>query len=308
MDSYSPVWLAWFRFAVAHNVCPWEVRSALAVKFAAQTAIVKRSGTSVKTLRAVFSLVSSFLSEEKVLHYIQMSAFRKRPLRPRYESVWDVSRLFTYLKKLGPVETANFSTTRQRLICLLYLDGFCRAANIEAIHFGTVVVRGRGLAKTFSYRFCRAKSWRPDGRPDYEPPHVICAHAGGDFAVSTPHNAGRYLELTNLCHSQDKGFILDEKRKFSIGRQRIAKIMLSSMEAAGIDTGVFKAHSTRAAASTKAFFMGVPIRSLLARGGWSSESTFKIWYYKNMGVEPRPVDSSLKIEVAIRRPCIFGQA
>jgi len=309
MDSYSAGWKNWFRYAVAHNVCPWEVRGVTAVQFVAHIATTKRSGSVIKVLRAMFSLVDSFLSTEKVLKYVQMAVFRRRPLRPRYERVWDVQNLLEFLISLGPIKTASLSTTRLRLICLLYLDGFCRAANIEGIHFGTVVVRGDGVDKTLSYRFCRPKSWRPDGRPDYEPPRVIHAHASGNFAASTPHNAERYLQLTKNCHrSLSAGLILDVRCKFSIGRQRIAKIMLSAMTAAGIDTGVFKAHSTRAAASTKAFFMGVPIRSILTRGGWSSEASFKIWYFKYMGVEPRPVDRSLTIEVALRRSGHFGQA
>eukprot|EP00794_Sanderia_malayensis_P008458 gene8458-9363_t len=51
---------------------------------------------------------------------------------------------------------------------------------------------------------------------------------------------------------------------------------------AGIDTSVYKAHSTRAAASSAAKANEVSIRTIMDHAGWSSENTFMKFYNKKI--------------------------
>ena len=46
------------------------------------------------------------------------------------------------------------------------------------------------------------------------------------------------------------------------------------MKAAGIDTTVFKPHSTRGAATSAAKAANVPLREIMNTAGWPSDSTF----------------------------------
>ena len=57
------------------------------------------------------------------------------------------------------------------------------------------------------------------------------------------------------------------------------------MQRAGIDTGVFKPHSTRSASVSAAKRRGVYTSDILKAAQWSRESTFQRFYY-------RPLDSS----------------
>ena len=54
------------------------------------------------------------------------------------------------------------------------------------------------------------------------------------------------------------------------------------MEKSGIDVSLFKPHtcSTRASATSKAFFKYVPIEHILSVAGWSSSDTFAKVYKK----------------------------
>ena len=52
------------------------------------------------------------------------------------------------------------------------------------------------------------------------------------------------------------------------------------MEKAGIDTSVFKAHSTRGAATTAAANAGITTDDILKAADWSSDTVFKRFYYK----------------------------
>ena len=48
----------------------------------------------------------------------------------------------------------------------------------------------------------------------------------------------------------------------------------------GIDKGIFKAHSVRGAAATSSFNMGIPLQDILKLADWSTDSTFRRFYYK----------------------------
>ena len=50
------------------------------------------------------------------------------------------------------------------------------------------------------------------------------------------------------------------------------------MTNAGVDTSIFKLHSTRSATASKAKVASVPIQDILGRAGWSSSRTFDKFY------------------------------
>ena len=66
----------------------------------------------------------------------------------------------------------------------------------------------------------------------------------------------------------------------AITSQRLAHWIKNTMGDAGIDTGIFKAHSVRGASSTAAAEKGVLIADILCTADWSKDSTFKRFYYR----------------------------
>ena len=60
----------------------------------------------------------------------------------------------------------------------------------------------------------------------------------------------------------------------------IARWLKSLLEAAGIDTAEFSAHSVRGASSSVAANLGITTNDILKAADWSSESVFKKFYYK----------------------------
>jgi len=52
------------------------------------------------------------------------------------------------------------------------------------------------------------------------------------------------------------------------------------MQKSGIVVNIFKPHSTRAAATSKAFLKSVPLEHILSVAGWSSSETFAKYYNK----------------------------
>ena len=63
------------------------------------------------------------------------------------------------------------------------------------------------------------------------------------------------------------------------------------MIAAGIDTKLFKPHSTRAAATSRAKAACIPIHEILNTAGWSSSRCFD-WFY-DKPIEPSTFASAV---------------
>jgi hypothetical protein len=67
-----------------------------------------------------------------------------------------------------------------------------------------------------------------------------------------------------------------------VAASTIARWLCGVLELAGIDTGTFKAHSTRGAAASAAASAGMSVTDILKTADWSSESTFTQFYYKEI--------------------------
>ena len=111
------------------------------------------------------------------------------------------------------------------------------------------------------------------------------------FFPSFPHNHGlcpvvtmkEYEERTAPTRSrgaESKLFLALIKPYKAVTSSTIAGWLKSLLEAAGIDTSVFNAHSVRGASSSTAANVGITTNEILKAADWSSESVFQKFYYK----------------------------
>ena len=103
--------------------------------------------------------------------------------------------------------------------------------------------------------------------------------------VQTTHTFHQKTFHLRASLPQDHTFFLayiDNKDKVaSIRSSTVAGWIKDHMNKAGIDTSLYKPHSIRAAASTKAVGIGHSIHTVKTHGNWSQRSnTFEKHYYK----------------------------
>ncbi|MPC43000.1 hypothetical protein E2C01_036635 [Portunus trituberculatus] len=89
---------------------------------------------------------------------------------------------------------------------------------------------------------------------------------------------------TERLHSVENGsesllisFIKPHKK---VSKDTIAHWIRSVLHLSGIDTAKHSAGSVRSAAASKAKAMNVPIMHIMAKAGWSRETTFAKYYDK----------------------------
>ena len=92
-----------------------------------------------------------------------------------------------------------------------------------------------------------------------------------------------FRQLKSSAH-KTKLFLSEHNPVTSCSIARWPKIVMIE---AGIDTSIFKAHSVRGAACSKAAGKGVTTKQILEAADWSSEGTFQRSYHRRLECEDK---------------------
>ena len=105
-----------------------------------------------------------------------------------------------------------------------------------------------------------------------------------------------YLKRTKSVRGDNKQLFVSYQKPYQpVSRDTISRWVKVVLDNAGIDTTVYSAHSTRAAATSKAY-QSVPLDILIKSAGWSSDSTFQKYFNK-------PVASDMTMTEAVLTTC-----
>ena len=90
-----------------------------------------------------------------------------------------------------------------------------------------------------------------------------------------------YLEKTAVLRNDNNQLLLCHAAPHGpASKDTISRWIKQVMSDAGIDTRVFKAHSTRSASTSAAKAADVPVQDILSAAGWRSDSVFTKYYNK----------------------------
>ena len=118
-------------------------------------------------------------------------------------------------------------------------------------------------------------------RPGYKVPSVLLQAYPVDPSLCVFTHVKEYLQRTKLLRgTETKLFLSHVKPHHRASKDTVSRWIRSVMTDAGIDVSTFKPHSFRAAATSKARNLSVPVQDILATSGWSSERTFDRFYNK----------------------------
>ena len=115
-----------------------------------------------------------------------------------------------------------------------------------------------------------------------------------DLHLCVTNTLCSYLEKTKSRRGSELLFISFQKPYKAVSGDTIQRWIKVVIEKAGIDTSVFKPHSTRAASTSAAKAAGVSMDEILSQAGWSNCATFKTFYNKPVVQEQCFAETILK--------------
>lgn len=212
------------------------------------------------------------LGEHPAVVRLMKGIFNSNPPKPRYTTTWKVETVTTLLQSWGPNRDLDLKTLTRKLTMLLALTSAGRTSDLCLLstrligkQSGGWKFRLEGLRKTSGPSKPCPSLFFPEFRQARDLCPVKC------LEVYLERTAGHRGALTPLLLTTQKPFR-------PAARDTVANWIKLVLAQAGIDTSVFKAHSTRGAATSKALETGVPLVEILAAADWSSEATFNRFY------------------------------
>lgn len=197
--------------------------------------------------------------------------FNLHPPTPRYSSVWDVSKVLSYLKTLGPVSEMSLKQLTFKAVALLALASVQRVQSLTALEISFIEFYHDRMVLNSSVLLKTSTPKNP-----YQQYIINCYK---DKSLCPVLFIKEYIHRTKQLRKSEKLFVSFKTFK-SVSSSTIARWLTSVLLSSGIDTSKYKAHSFRSASSSAAKRAGLSVNEILKHANWKSANTFHKFYYK----------------------------
>jgi hypothetical protein len=205
------------------------------------------------------------------------AVFNERPPNPRYQDTWDVGQVLNYIKKKGNNEQLNIADLTHKLTMLIALTSASRAAEIQGLDLRYMIDKGDVI--TFSLP--TLTKTRKQGK---KPEVISCREYEEDPDLDVTSCIRSYIARSVEWHNHKhtKLLLATTKPHKPVATCTISNWLKKLMTSAGIDTSLYKAHSTRAASTSKAKSQGVSVQTIVDTANWANANTFRRFYNKQV--------------------------
>ena len=228
------------------------------------------------------------MGSHPLIRRFMRGVFQLRPALPRYTVSWDTTVVLKFIKKLSPVRVLNLKRLTFKLVMLIAL---LTGQRCQTIHALTV----SGTTVTDNYVKFRIKSLLKQSRPNYHLHELQIKGYAPDRRMCIISVLKEYLKRTVALRPPDSdNLLISYVKPFkAVSRDTISRWVKTILGLSGVDTSIFSAHSTRAASTTDAKGMHVPLSTIMRTAGWSTTSTFSK-YYDKTGTKSKDFAESLQ--------------
>ncbi|XP_031329436.1 uncharacterized protein LOC116160392 [Photinus pyralis] len=273
VKQYGATYKRWLPFCADRGVNPYEGTPSLVMSFLQHLFDTEENayGTFNSHRSALSLITSTDLSSHPVLCRFLKGIAKLRPSRPRYNVVWDPQVVLAYLERLA---MDSLKALSEKLITLLALTTAHRIQTFSLIRIENIIESGNGFQILIEDKIKTSGIGRtqPCLHLPYftENPKLCVATALKQYLTATK---GRRTSVRDFL------FLTYKKPYRTASKQSLSRWVKDTLEEAGIDTRIFKAHSTRHASTSKAFDLGVPLEVIRQTAGWSTNSKTFCQFY-----------------------------
>lgn len=261
--QYSSALKYWWDFCQDSSYDPFCAAEEIVL-----SCLTKRFGENatfqtLNTLRSAIHYINSGCGDSKNFQKFFKGVFRLRPTKPRYESTWDIGVVLNKLEEWGETESLSLQKLTLKLVMLLALGTAFRCQALSLIQTNSikimnngVEIKVKGLTKTSKPGTINPSAFLP-----FFEKKRLCVASTVLF----------YLEKTKDLRKAQQLLISYVRPYGAVGTQTISRWLRYVMTEAGVEDN-FTAHSTRHAATSRAYQKGIKIDIIKNAAGWSKTS------------------------------------
>ncbi|XP_068671158.1 uncharacterized protein [Montipora foliosa] len=277
-DAHIRKWLLLCTKRQADPICP---TISVAVDFLTSLHDEGLSYSSINSARCARSAIlespaSAYptFGEHPDIKRFMNGIFQSRPPLPRYCKTWDVNLVLQYIGSMGNSQELSLKDLTLKLVMLVALTTAQRGQSLQLLDTQNMVQEE--TAYTFMLN-SNLKQSKP-GKSTSDLVIKLIAYPY-DRNLCVVNACSVYLAKTTLLRgSESRLFITHQKPHKKASRDTIRRWIQQMMIKAGIDINVYKPHSVRSAATSKAKAANASLVEIMQTAGWSSAATFATFY------------------------------
>ncbi|XP_042143625.1 uncharacterized protein LOC121833966 [Ixodes scapularis] len=249
--TYTSCWRRWERWCHSRTVDPFSPTLTQVLNFLAS---LFKEGLAYRTIGCYRSALSQILhnfdgcplGEHPSVVRLMKGVFNSNPPKPRYPTTWRVETVTTLLQSWGPNKDLSLKMLTSKLAMLLALASAGRTSDLCLL--STCHIRKQSAGWELGLSGLRKTSGASKPLP------TLFFPAFEEVRELCPVECLQvYLERTAGLRGAHTQLLLTTQKPFRpAARDTVAHWIKHTLTFAGIDTSVFKAHSTRGAATSKA--------------------------------------------------------
>jgi len=277
--QYQTYHQRWQEFCRSRGINPLSASIENGLEFLYQQYENGLSYSGINTARSALSTViflpdgGSFGNHPLVSRFLK-GVFESRPSPPRYKDIWDVSVVLDYLKTLPPLEELSLKDSTHKTVLLVALLSGQRCQTVHALTVSGMRITNDTVHFEIAKLLKTSKPGRHQGHLEFKLYPV-------DERLCVVTCLRQYVKLTESIRTGHDLLWLSYTKPFKpVSRDTVSRWIKNVLEKAGVNTKVFSAHSTQAAATSAACSNNVSINTIMDVAGWSRESTFRKFYDK----------------------------
>ena len=275
--SYSMYIKKWELYARRKKVHPISPSLGDAINFLANLFSDGLGYSAIATARSALSGIIEIngvrFGEHPRVKQFMKGVFEIKPSLPKYQATWDVDIVLHYLESLQPVNTLSLKLLTLKLVMLFALITGQNCQTLSCLKLSDMVLSDD---KCTFYITSLIKQSRVGKH--LLPIELLAFKENESLCIIKLIK--EYVCRTKDLRVDEYMFISFKKPYKKVSKDTVARWIKETMAKSGINTTVFKPHSTRSASTSAVAHKGAPIKCILDAAGWSRESTFGKFYKK----------------------------
>lgn len=277
--QYEPYILEWEKYCKSHNWNSVHTNVSNVLSFLQELFDKGRGHSTINAAKCALSTSVKLengqtLGQDRDVHLFLLSVSNLRPPAVRYNDIWDTEQVVSWMRKQDHLEDVTSDWLSKRLAFLIMIISGQRPQILPSLRISRMTF----VQDTVQFRLTAAEI--KHGRFSTEG-HSVVLEPFLEKDVCVVAHLKEYLKRTkNLRGTEDKLFIITTKPYTAVSLNTLSNWIKHILFAAGIDTKIYGAGSTRAASTSKAWVGGAPIDIIAKTAGWSNATTFSKFYKK----------------------------
>ena len=276
--QYESYYKKWLHFCHARQANPLHYNEILVIEFLTSLFNNKASYSAINTARCALSTLlvndsNVTIGNSSLVKRFLKGVYELRPIRPRYNIIWDINIVLDFLKNFYPEDELSLDIITYKLVMLIALSTKQRAQTIHAISIDDIHIYSDCIVIPI-YKLLKHTS-----RHNYKTQLTLSEYS--DPTICVARILKLYIKRTSSLRRDHRQLFISFIKPYNpVSKETISRWLVKVMYEAGIDTTVYRSHSTRSASTSAAKRDNIPIDEIMKLAGWSSTNTFEKFYNK----------------------------